>query len=80
MFNFSKTGADVKCAQAYDGYTPSKKARTFDEAIKSAPVRQEWIEEHPTGHALTAMTLRDVVDGLAFLLFMVGLMFFVLSR
>ena len=69
----------AKLDTTYDGNRSS-----FDEAITKAPVRDEWIEEQSmlgfAWYRLTTASAREWVEGLIFILLMIALMFFVLSR
>ena len=74
-------------ADVYDGYTPSKdrseqkKNRTFDVAVQTAPIRDEWIAENPVifyWHLLKSISGREWFEYLSFLGILV-VMLFVLS-
>ncbi len=72
---------------AYGGYTPSKvrpqqPPRTFDEAIKVAPVREEWVDENHWGyvwHVLRNIPAREWCGGAAFVAVMFLLLMFMPS-
>ncbi len=75
----SEEQRQAKPDRTYGGYKPS-----FDEAIKHAPVRSEWLDEQSlfglAFYRLTTASGREWVEGLIFIVLMTGLTFFMLSR
>ena len=70
--------AERDVESTYDGYTPSRvrpqqKAQTFDEAIKHAPIRDEWIDENYwgyIGHLIKNISPRTWFEGFCFVVVM----------
>ncbi len=69
----------AKLDRAYDGYSPS-----FDQTIKNAPVRREWLEEQTmlglAWYRLKTATLREWIEGFIFIVVWISLLYFMLSR